>query len=70
MKKPYCSPTAKKVDYVFQEQIAASSYPLNNYADPWQGNVCTWGNGSCSLIYNVATNAKGLNDCLNQGVIG
>lgn len=70
MKKKYSRPMARKVDYVFQEQIAASSYPLNNYADPWNGDACTWGNGECSLIYNVATTSRGLNDCLNQGVIG
>lgn len=61
---------ARKVDYAFTEQIAASSYPLNNYADPWNGQVCTWGNGSCSVIYNVATSARGLDDCQIPGVIG
>lgn len=70
MKKPYRSPTAKKVDYAFQEQVAASSYPLNNYADPWHSDYCTWSGGDCSIIFNVATNARGLDDCLNQGFLG
>lgn len=70
MKKAYSKPMARKVDYAFTEQIAAASYELKNYADPWEGDVCTWGNGDCSLIYNVAKSARGLHDCLNQGVIG
>jgi len=69
MKKEYCKPIAKKVDYSFEEQIAASSYPLMNYADPWHTNkVCTWGDGSCSVIYNQPV-ARGLNDCFVQGTI-
>ena len=66
MKKEYCKPVAKKIDYSFDEQIAAASYPINNYADPWLTNkVCTYGDGSCSLVYNVM--ARGLNDCQVQG---
>lgn len=67
MKKAYSRPMARKVDYAFTEQIAASSYPLSNYADPWEGGKCTYGDSNCSLVYNVATSARGLYDCLNPG---
>lgn len=64
MKKPYRKPIAKKVDYAFEEQIAAASYPISNYADPWNGNVCTYGDGQCSLVYNTPTKARGLDNCI------
>lgn len=65
VKKAYRAPVAKKIDYAYQEQVVAESYPLHNYADPWRGSVCTWGDGSCSVIYNLM--ARGLNDCQVQG---
>lgn len=63
MKKAYHAPMAKKIDYEFDDQVAAASYPINNYADPWLGGVCTWGDGNCSMIYYEPTKARGLNDC-------
>ena len=70
MKKVYYAPIAKKIDYAFEEQVAAQSYPINNYADPWlTEKVCTWGDGSCSVIYNVPSKARGLNDCQYPGTI-
>lgn len=65
MKRTYRTPTARKVDYVFQEQVTAVSYPISNYADPWRADKCTWGDGSCSIVFNVK--ARGLDDCSYQG---
>jgi len=65
MKREYRTPKAKKVDYAFKEQISAASYPINQYADPWRGGVCTWDNGTCSWIFNTQT--RGLNNCDRQG---
>ena len=65
MKKQYCAPKAKKIDYSFNEQVAAASYPINNYADPWRGGVCTWDDGGCSWVFNQM--ARGLDDCEKQG---
>lgn len=70
MKKVYRAPIAKKIDYAFEDQVTATSYPINNYADPWHTNkVCTWGDGTCSVIYNVAKMARGLDDCQVPGNI-
>ena len=69
MKKNYHKPIVKKVDYVFSEQITASSLPVQNYIDAWHtGKVCTWGEAACSIIYNKPK-ARGLDDCYNQGNI-
>jgi len=72
MKKTYRTPIAKKVDYAFQEQIAAASVPVEHHTD-WHhtGIVCTWGatQNNCSVIYNVPTKARGLNDCMSPGDI-
>ena len=69
MKKTYRAPVAKKIDYAFNEQIVATSIPINDHTD-WHktGKVCTWGptKVNCSTIYNVPL-ARGLNDCLDQG---
>ena len=65
MKKAYSTPKAHKVDYSFDEQLVAQSWPLMGYADPWRGGVCTHGDGECSSIFNVK--AKGLNDCITPG---
>lgn len=65
MKKAYCTPKAQKVNYTFQEQMTAESYPINNYADPWHGGVCTWGDGSCSAIFYTKT--RSLTDCVVPG---
>lgn len=66
MKRNYETPTANKVAFSYQEHVvAASSYPISNYADPWLANKCTWGDGTCSAIYNVQ--ARGLDNCQIQG---
>lgn len=61
MKKAYSTPKAKMIDYSFEDQVIAQSYPISSFADPWKGRVCTWGDGGCSMIYNVM--ARGLGDC-------
>ena len=68
MKKVYNTPKANKVDYSFEEQLSAESYPISGYADPWRHRVCTWGDGVCSDIYNVM--ARGINNCEKQGIPG
>ena len=65
MKKEYTTPKAYKVDYSFDEQLTAQSWPLSGYADPWKGRVCTHDDSTCSVMYNTKT--KGLNDCQVQG---
>ena len=67
MKRNYVTPIANKVVFSYHEHVAAASYPLNTYADPWHADKCTWGDGTCSLVFNVSTTARGLNDCANQG---
>lgn len=73
MKKKYYAPIAKKIDYTYQEQVVAQSpgnVPVEGFLDPWNTHVvCTWGWTDCSLVYNVPTKARGLNDCENQGNI-
>lgn len=69
MKKIYCTPIAKKIDYAYQEQVVAQSIPVKEYLDAWDtGVVCTWGWVECSIIYNQPK-ARGLNDCEHQGNI-
>ena len=65
MKKMYMTPAAKKVEFSYQDHVVAASYPVNIMADPWDAQKCTWGDGACSVIYNVK--AKGLDDCSYQG---
>lgn len=70
MKKKYHVPMAKKIDYALEEHVSAESYPVNNYADPWHTNkVCTYGDGSCSLVYHTPKMARGLYDCFVQGTV-
>ncbi|MBR5547918.1 MAG: hypothetical protein IKU70_13200 [Clostridia bacterium] len=61
MKKMYQTPKAHKVDYSFQEQLVAQSWPIAGYADPWKHSVCTYDDGVCSKVYLM--NARGINDC-------
>ena len=72
MKKAYKAPVAKKVDYVFEDQVvAAGSVPVENHTDWYHtGLVCTWGptKPNCNTIYNQPK-ARGLNNCLDQGDI-
>lgn len=67
MKKTYRSPIAKKIDYTYEENVVAKSYPISNYADPWEGGRCTYGDGSCSVMFNVPKKARGWDDCIYQG---
>ena len=69
MKRKYAKPFVQKIEYAYEEQVVARSYPLRDYADPWNGGKCTWGGSSCSIIYNTPK-ARGWDDCENQGVIG
>lgn len=71
MKKMYCAPVAKKIDYAFDDQIVATSVPVEHHTDWYEtGIVCTWGptKVNCNTIYNVPL-ARGLNNCLDQGDI-
>lgn len=69
MKRTYQKPMAKKIDYDFQEQIMATSIPIQTKLDPWDTKEhCTWGTSDCSAIFNVM--ARGLNDCIVQGDVG
>ena len=65
MKKMYITPMAKKVMFSYQDQVTAASYPTAPNADPWEADKCTWGDGSCSVVFNPK--AKGLDDCMVQG---
>ncbi len=62
MKKAYNTPKATKVDYSFQEQLVAQSWPTSDYADPWRGSVCTYNDGSCNIMFTTSK-ARGLYDC-------
>lgn len=66
MKKVYHKPSIKKVDYKYDEQLTAASYPYNQWQDPMLTDYCTWGDGSCNLIFNVPL-TRGINNCSNQG---
>lgn len=63
MKKMYQKPSVKKVDYNFQEQIVATSYDIENYADPWKTGYCTWGDGVCSVVFNLSKKSRGIDNC-------
>ena len=70
MKKAYKAPVAKKVDYVFENQVvAAGSLPVEGNID-WHltGKWCTWGESmeNCNVIYNQSK-SRYLNSCDIQG---
>lgn len=66
MKRAYQKPCIRKVDYNFQEQVTAASYPISDYAAPLRPDRCTWGDGECNVIFNVPL-ARGINNCSHQG---
>lgn len=74
MKKTYCAPVVKKIDYAYDEQIIAQSVPnvpIRGYADWFNtGIVCTYEleTYNCNKIYNEPK-AKGLDTCSMQGFI-
>lgn len=72
MKKTYKAPVAKKVDYVFEDQIVAGSVPVQGHTDWYQTDiVCTWGPNTfnCNKIYNEPVMVRSLDQCSMQGDI-
>ena len=67
MKKAYLKPSAKKVDYSFDDQIMAASYPIKEWHDPMYTNKCTWGDSSCNWIFNVPKTRSMIDNCGKQG---
>jgi len=65
MKKTYQKPSVKKVDYNFQEQVIATSYPLKQYADPWGTDYCTHREDDCNSIFNTPK-TRGIDNCKVQ----
>lgn len=67
MKKSYVAPSAKKVEFVYENHVTAAASNVNVYGDPWVIQKCTWTPiiDDCSVIYNVM--ARGINNCSYQG---
>lgn len=66
MKRIYLKPVAKRIDYHYQEQVMAASYPISDFAAPLRPDRCTWGDGSCNVMFNVPQ-SRGINNCAHQG---
>ncbi len=70
MKKLYRKPVAKKVDYVFEEQVMAQySFPTSGWADPSDIGACTYDHGTCYDKYNIIVRVIGPNSCKEQGSV-
>ena len=56
MKKEYFKPTAKYIDYAYEEQVVAESSKFDGLGDGHQVNYCTYQSGlfaqPCSDIVN------------------
>ena len=58
MKREYTQPTAKFIDYAYDEQVVAESNKFDGLGDGWVIDYCTYQSGEFSDPCTVVVNSQ------------